>query len=448
MSPPQPHDGHALVIGAGICGLATARALSETFRMVTIVERDHLPLDPRPRPGVPQGHHGHALAARGLQAFEALFPGLGRELDGAGASPVDFCRQGRHHWPAGVPGPIPSRVLIQPVSRPLLETILRRRVCALPGVRIIDGSTVTGLRADSGRVTGVDITRRPGGVTGPTARRSTTTLHAGLVADTSGRSSHLPDWLAAIGLPRPAVTSADAGVGYASRAYHAEPGTAPHWRVLFEIPHAPDIKRGCFALHIEDRLLLVTLQGVAGDHPPTDEDGFESFMKSLECNLAAVVAPLRPASKTYRYARSSGHRRLYHRVRPWPDGLIVLGDAACTFNPLYAQGMTVAALEASALGDLLKRFTPPDLRGFSTAFQRRVGRITSVPWTLSALADRAWTETSPLVTSAHRYMSACQDLAVDDAAMFHDLARVTNMLAGPAVLARPRHLARILRSRR
>jgi 2-polyprenyl-6-methoxyphenol hydroxylase-like FAD-dependent oxidoreductase len=428
--------GHAVVIGAGIGGLAAARALSERFAEVTIVERDRLPADPGPRAGVPQGRHGHALAARGLRAFNELFPGLSGELAAAGAPTVDFCARAEHHWPNGVPAAIPSPVTIQPVSRPLLEDVLRRRVLAIPGVRIMEGCTVTGLRGDARRVTGVHLTRRADG--------TTMALPASLIGEAAGRTSRLPGWLDAIGVPRPAEATVDAGVGYATRAYHIEPAAAPSWRALFEIPHAPSVPRGCFALRVEDDRLLVTLQGAAGDHPPADEDGFERFVKSLRSDIAAIVAPLRPASGVYRYARSAAIRRHYHQVGHWPDGLIVLGDAACTFNPLYAQGMTVAALEALALGDLLGRSAHTDLPGLSRAFQRRVGRITSWPWTMSALADRAWTEATPLVTAAHRYLSACQDLAVDDSPMFHDLARVTNMLTGPAVLFRPRHLARHL----
>ncbi|MGW4421581.1 NAD(P)/FAD-dependent oxidoreductase [Streptosporangium sp. NPDC004631] len=433
---------HAVVIGAGIAGLAAARALSETFDQVTIVERDHLPATPVPRPGVPQGRHAHGLAARGRQVLETLFPGLGRELEAEGAPTADFCRQARLHLPAGVPPPIPSQVVIQPVSRPLLETVLRRRVAAIPGVRIIDGCAVTGLRADTREVTGVQITRR----TVAKAGGDTATIAADLIADAGGRSSHLPGWLTAIGLPRPGERAVDARVGYASRAYHTEPGVTADWRALFELPRAPHLTRGCSVLQIEDHLLLVTLQGAAGDHPPGDHDGFERFAKSLACDLTTVVGSLRPAGGVSRYARSAAHRRLYHRLRAWPDGLIALGDSACTFNPLYAQGMTVALLEAQSLRDLLGGTTRRDLRGFSAAFQRRVGRITFWPWMLSSLADRAWTETSPLVRAAHRYLSSYQDLAVEDATMFHDLARVTNLLAHPATFVQPRHLARILHS--
>ncbi|WP_237106285.1 FAD-dependent monooxygenase [Nonomuraea sp. MG754425] len=422
----------AVVVGAGIAGLAAARALSGAFSEVTIVERDLLPDVPRPRSGVPQGRHGHALAAQGLRVLGELFPGLGDDLHAAGAPAIDFCVQAEHHWPDGVPSATPSEVVIQPVSRPLLEDVLRRRVMALPGVRVVAGHTATGLLGDARRVTGVRLGRRGGGAT---------TLRASLVAEAAGRSSKLPAWLAGLGVPPPPESAVDAGVGYATRGYLLESGDAPPWRALFEIPHAPVVARGCFALRVEDDRLLVTLQGAAGDHPPADPDGFERFMKSLRSDIAAVVAPLRPEPGVHRYGRSAALRRHYHRLRRWPEGLIVLGDAACTFNPLYAQGMTVAALEARALAELLG--TAPGPGGLSREFQRRAGRITRWPWTMSALADRAWTDSGPLVAATHRYLSACQDLAVGDPAMFRDLARVTNMLTGPAPLLRPRHLARL-----
>jgi 2-polyprenyl-6-methoxyphenol hydroxylase-like FAD-dependent oxidoreductase len=445
MTPSRPRHGHALVIGAGISGLAAARVLSEAFDQVTIVERDRLSDGLRPRPGVPQGRHGHALAARGLHALESLFPGVSGQLHAAGAPTVDFCLQAKHHWP-GTPQPISSQVTIQPASRPLLETVLRHRVIATPGVRLLDGCTVTGLRTGPDGACGVHVARHDG-AHGPSARRTASAVDAQLIVDASGRSSHLPDWLESMGLPRPRTETVDAHVGYATRSYHADPDLAPGWRALFDIPRAPDRTRGCFALHVEDGRLLISLQGVAGDHPPTDEDGFNRFMKSLDCGIASYAASLRPASGVYRYGRSAGHRRRYHRLRPWPDGLIVLGDAACTFNPLYAQGMTVAALEALALGDLLTRTADGGLHGLPAAFQRRVARITAWPWAMSTLGDRAWTETSPLVKAAHWYLASCQDLAVDDPRAFHDLARVTNMLAGPAVLAHPHHLRRVLRAR-
>ncbi|GAA0917610.1 hypothetical protein [Nonomuraea longicatena] len=449
MSARSGRHGHAVVIGAGVAGLATAQVLTDHFEQVTVVERDRLTADARPRPGVPQGRHAHALAARGRILLEDLFPGLGSELQRAGALPADFCRQARHHWPAGVPEPTASPVVIQPVSRPLLELTLREHLAALAEVHVIDGCAVTGLVGRPGEITGVCVTQRKG--VGPRREQVDSPsglVRADLVVDASGRSSHLPGWLTDLGLPAPTELTTDARVGYASRAYHADPSRLPNWRALFETPRAPGRTRGCFALLIEDRRLLITLQGVAGDHPPYDEDGFGAFMTSLDSDLAEVVADLRPASGIHRYARSTTHNRLYHRVRPWPDGLIVLGDATVTFNPLYAQGMTVAAMAAHTLRDLLDRHRDISPRRLTAAYQRRLARATAWPWQMSVLADRAWTEPTLPVRAAVAYLGTCQDLAVEDTAMFVDLARVTNLLARPAVLLRPRHLVQALRHRR
>ncbi|WP_157868533.1 FAD-dependent oxidoreductase [Streptomyces caatingaensis] len=442
---PARRFGRAAVIGAGIAGLLTARALAGVFEEITVFERDHLPSDPRPRRGVPQGRHAHALQARGLEIFSELFPGLRQQLHAAGAPVVDFCQDARLQLPGGAARPMPSGILIQPVSRPLLETAVRTRVAALPGVRIRDGCTVTGLLTDSAarQVTGVHLTHRA-----PGSRVRTPAVHqAELVVDAGGRASHLPDWLVALGLPRVAGTTVDARVGYASRRYRTGRVPAASWRALFEPPQPPGHTRGCFALHIEDHQLLVTLQGAADDHPPTDDDGFHAFARSLHSDLATVLAILEPHSSAVRYARTANRRTYYHRLSPWPDGLLVLGDAACVFNPVYAQGMTVAAVEARALRDLLVRHRGHDLTGFARRFQHRLARITAWPWAMATLTDRGWPtgEPSPAtVRAACWYLRRWQERIPHDPRMFEDFVRVANMLAGPATLVRPRHLARAL----
>ncbi|GGV56244.1 FAD-dependent monooxygenase [Streptomyces spectabilis] len=446
-SAPRPdRHGHAVVIGAGIAGLLAARVLSETFQQVTVIERDLLPADPQIRVGVPQGRHAHALQARGAAVFEELFPGLRHELTKAGAPPVDCCAQARLQLPTGHPAPVASGILLQPCSRPLLETMIRHRIARLPRVRIQDARTVTALVADKSRrrVTGVTVTRR----TVETAGRSATTLTADLVVDASGRSSHLADWLTALGMPRPAESVVDARVGYASRTYRTRPGdrAAAEWLVLLNPPQAPDTPRGCFALHIEDDQLLVTLQGAGGDHPPTAQEAFTAFAASLGHNLADLLKPLDPVSTVHAYRHTANRRRRYHRLRRWPDGLIALGDAVCVFNPVYAQGMAVAALEASALRTMLARHTHGDLRGFSRRYQRRLARITAWPWLLATLGDTGWQAgaPSPTARTGQWYLTQWIRRLPQDQEMYVDFIRMTNMLVSPAVLVRPRHLARIL----
>ena len=220
------------------------------------------------------------------------------------------------------------------------------------------------------------------------------------------------------------------------------------WAALLEILRAREVPHGGVALCIEDHQLLVTLQGADADHPPHDEAGFTAFTNSLNSDLASVVAPLEPISGIFRYARTANRRIPYHRIHPWPDGLIIVGDAMCVFNPVYAQGMTVAALEALALQDMLSRRT--NLRGFAPRYQRRLAKITAWPWTMATLADQGWQTpppTSPVIRAGQWYMNKCQDLVPTNQQMFQDFSRLAHMLAGPTILRRPRHLARILLTR-
>ncbi|MCX5205769.1 FAD-dependent monooxygenase [Streptomyces sp. NBC_00237] len=442
-----PVAGHAVVIGAGIAGLLAARVLADAFTHVTVIERDRLDPVPAPRKGVPQGRYPHAMQARGLEALEQLLPGLRHELTAAGAPPIDFCHDSRVYFPHGAPQPMASDIRIQPVSRPLLETAMRGRTLRLPGIHLRDGCTVTAITAheDRGTVTGVTLLHRRRGLSTGT----TESIPAELIVDASGRGSHLPDWLTALGWPRVTETIVDPRTGYAARGYRLTDQTAPVWRALFELPQPPHTPRGAAVLRVENDRLLVALQGAAGDHPPTDENGFHTFMKTLSCELYETVQRLEPDTTVLRYARTANCRRHYHRLSPWPDGLIVLGDAACVFNPVYAQGMTVAALEALALRDLLAQhpYPPTDL---GRRFQRRLARITAWPWLLATLPDRAWQShrPPPYSRAAVRYLDACQRLAPEDPRMFHDIARVTSSLSSPLLLIHPRHLIRVAASAR
>ncbi|MFI1583869.1 FAD-dependent oxidoreductase [Embleya sp. NPDC020630] len=437
--PPGPE--HAVVIGAGIAGLLCAHVLGDAFTHVTIIERDRLTPEPRPRKGVPQGRHAHALQARGHQALERLLPGIGDELAAAGAPSADFCLDGHLHLPYGSPPPLRSDIHIRMVSRPLLETLIRARVLSVPRVHIRDGCAATGLTLsnDRRRITGVRL--RPS-----TAGRAsaTETLRADLVADATGRGSHLPGWLTDLGLPGVRESTVDARVGYASRTYRAAPALRGDWLALFELPHAPLFSRGAFALRTEGGRLVVSLQGAAGDHPPGDEGGFEAFARSLAGGLYETMRRSEPVTPVVRYAHTANRRRHLHRLAPWPDGLIALGDAVCAFNPIYAQGMTVAALEALVLRDMLTT-RGGRLDGMAAEFQRRSARVVSRPWTLATLSDRAWQDQRPpvLVRLGVWYLEQWYKRVPTDPRMFYDIARVTNMTGNPLLLIHPRHVTHI-----
>ncbi|MEU9497615.1 FAD-dependent oxidoreductase [Streptomyces sp. NPDC048196] len=353
---------HAVVIGAGLAGLAAARVLADSFEAVTVIERDTLPSASTPRAGVPQGRHVHGLLAMGAEVFEGYFPGLRAELGQAGAPVWDWGEGLCAVLPHGTPPPTPMGMPIQTFSRPLLEHVLRRRVRALEPVTLRDGLTVTGLRtAGPGKVSGVHVKDSDG----------EDAIVADLVVDASGRSSHLPQWLAALGLPTPRTLTVDAQVGYASRTYACPDGQSrPSWMGVLQPLRAPDFHKGCYAIQIENDTLHVTLHGAGGTQLPYDDDDFLTFANSLRGPIADTIASLTPTSAVRRYARTVNRQIAYHRMARWPDGLIALGDAVCAFNPAYGQGMTVAALEARLLAQMLRSRgsrMPLDGRDFQTA---------------------------------------------------------------------------------
>ncbi|MFG3114193.1 NAD(P)/FAD-dependent oxidoreductase [Streptomyces sp. NPDC048197] len=373
----------------------------------------------------------------GAEVFEEYFPGLRAELGRAGAPVWDWGEGLCAVLPHGTPPPTPMGMPIQTFSRPLLEHVLRQRVTALEPVTLRDGLTVTGLRtAAPGKVSGVHVRDSDGA----------DAIVADLVVDASGRSSHLPQWLAALGLPTPRTLAVDAQVGYASRTYAYPDGQSrPSWMGVLQPLRAPDFHQGCYAIQIENDTLHVTLHGAGGTQLPHDDDDFLAFANSLRGPIADTIASLTPTSAVRRYARTVNRQIAYHRMARWPDGLIALGDAVCAFNPAYGQGMTVAALEARLLAQMLhsrRSRTPLDGRDF----QKRLARLTAWSWLMATIPDRAWEQSRPrwTVKAGNWFMNRLIDTVPHDPKVYTSFSSLFHMTAGPLALADPRMLARIL----
>ncbi|WP_159056455.1 NAD(P)/FAD-dependent oxidoreductase [Streptomyces yokosukanensis] len=373
--------------------------------------------------------------------MERLFPGLRDELTDAGAPGGDFGEIVAFRFPTCWSPRARTGIPLQTFSRPLLETRLRDRVRSLRNVRVRAGVRITGLIGDPGLVTGVRTRgERRVGADAHERHRIPDVLAADLVVDASGRNSRLPDWLTELGLPAVTSTVIDAHVGYASRLYAAPEPHTPPWAAAMEIVQAPRVGRGFMATRVEGDRLLVTLQGSGGDHPPHDPDGFTAFAESLRTPLADLLTHLAPLSAVRPYAHCANRRTDYHRLPAWPDGLIALGDSVCAFNPLYGQGMGVAAMEADLLHTMLMRARSLTGQGFTQTFQQRVAALTRRPWIMSTAQDRGWQRgpaarstriTDTLLTCAHRTMSADPDV-------FRRFLAAMHMTRSSAVLLHPR----------
>jgi 2-polyprenyl-6-methoxyphenol hydroxylase-like FAD-dependent oxidoreductase len=371
---------HAAVLGGSMAGLLAALALSRHFERVTVVERDAPPTEPGHRKGVPQDQHIHVLLSAGADILEEFFPGLTQELIAAGALTFDCGSDARwfHHgvWKVREHSDVP--LLAQ--SRPFLEWHVRRRLGMLPNVAFVAGDAVD-LLTDHGKlaVQGVRVRRRDG-----TAAEED--IAASLVVETAGRGSHVPQWLEAMGYAKPEEETVQIDLGYATRLYRRPPRANRDWQMLLVYAKAPEGTRTGIVSPIEGERWIVTLSGCLKDYPPSDDAGFLEFARSLEqADLFDAIkdaAPLTPIT-TIRFPAQ--RRRHYEKMRRFPEGLVVLGDAMCSFNPLYGQGMSVAAQEARALDDCLRERAK--LTGLPQRFFRRAARIVDGPWLLATSTD-------------------------------------------------------------
>ena len=434
------HTEHAVVVGASIGGLLAARALSDVYDRVTVVERDVLDTAPEPRRGVPQGRHPHGLLSRGREVLEDFFPGLTDELVGLGVPTTDLQSGFRWFNSGRLMCQEPSGLVALGVSRPLLEARVRARVMALPTVSFIDGCDVTGLAAsaDRRRVTGLRLMRRADD-------SAEEVLDADLVVDASGRGSRAPQWLAALGYEPPAVDSVQIGQVYASRWYRRDPD-GPLGASVSGTPANP---RGGVMIPQEGDRWIVAVGGILGDAAPLDDDGYRAFAASLPSPaISEVIRDAEPLSDAVRFRYPMSSRRRYERSPRLPEGWLPFADAICSFNPVYGQGMTVAAMEAVVLRDVLAEGTG----SISRRFLRAAARLIDVPWDIAVGADLRFPDVEGRRTARVRmvnsYLERLHVAAQYDPEIGHAFLRVVNLLDRPERLMAPATALRVLRGSR
>ncbi|ELS58898.1 putative FAD dependent oxidoreductase [Streptomyces viridochromogenes Tue57] len=361
--------------------MLAAHALAGHADRVTVVERDRFPDGTKPRPGVPQGRHPHVLLEGGQSALESLLPGFLAQLRAAGAPrvgmPSDLVLWQDGRWFRR----LPATTHIYTGSRAQLEELVRRRVLANPVIGVVEGTDVVGLLGDASRVRGVVLRDRSGD-----ARGQERTLEADLVVDASGSGTKAPQWLTSIGAEAPHEETIDTGLAYASRVYRGKSGVLDGDTVGYYVYPSPDQVHAGGALPLEDGTHLVIVSGLRGDEPPTDDDEFVTYTKRLPHPLLHQwLDGAEPVSPAFGYRRTANIRRRYDLPGRCPAGFVATGDALCTFNPIYGQGMAVAAMSAVALRDALSdpRRTPTTRR-----VQRALLAASRQAWDISAGADR------------------------------------------------------------
>jgi 2-polyprenyl-6-methoxyphenol hydroxylase-like FAD-dependent oxidoreductase len=437
---------HAVVVGGSIGGMLAARVLADHFDRVTIIERDQLPDASENRPGVPQARHLHFLFKRGLMVVEELLPGVTADLLEAGSHLLDQGRDFRILYRSGWSPRGELGLEFCTFTRPLLEATIRRHLMADARINLREGFDVAGLvvSADGSRVEGVTVQPRHHD---PNALPEVETIAADLVVDTSGRGSKAPEWLAAAGFPKPEETVINAFWGYASRIYEPVEDLKKDWLTLFLINRPPYQPRAGIIQPIEGNRWMVTLAGVSHDYPPTDEEGFLKFARSLSSpELYRAIEHARPLSRISGYRRTENRLRHFDKARV-PQGFAALGDSVCAFNPVYGVGMTLVGLEAVALRDSLRRGKG---RLDSHRFQKQIAKLVAGPWALTTGEDLRWPATqggnvTAKVKFMHWYIEQVIRLIPQSQDVFRRFQEVNHMLKAPTALFHPAVLGPVLR---
>lgn len=433
----------AVVLGAGIAGLLAAAALSNAGHRVSIIERDRLPDSASQRRGIPQGLHLHSLLAKGWQTLEELVPGVINDTIAAGAHVLDDARLGaRMHIQNGPyafnrtdPVSDPDALTTYLVTRAQLEYSMRRRVTALPNISIKDGYDVVDLiAAQPNRITGVTITNRLSG--------KNQALDAALVVDATGRATRTPLLLERLGYERPPQRSFTVhGVYYSQQITIPDQDSFPERLVL--VLQAGDAGRGGLAAGEHDTWTL-TIAAHSHEHlkPPKSLAHMISLAEEFvppHIHLALRDAQPLTDVEVYRYPGGTWHR--YDRSTHHPEGLLVIGDALCCLDPIYGQGITMAARQAYALRTHLRGHRNIDTKLLHQSLAELIGPVwgANQPPRQSRNRSRKDEVRQRAIGWLRRKMLE----AADDIVVTERLIRIVHMVDPPQRLLEPGLLYRV-----
>jgi 2-polyprenyl-6-methoxyphenol hydroxylase-like FAD-dependent oxidoreductase len=428
---------HAVVIGASMGGLLAARALADFYRQVTVLEHDAFPVADIPRKGVPQGKHAHGLLAQGRTVIEGFFPGWTDEVVGCGGVRGDIA--GDVNWIGhGVTiKSAPSALVGLLAARPVLEGNVRRRLLALPNVRAIEHCAVQGLVADEQRtaICGVRV---------KIDNAAEKTILADLVVDASGRGSSSASWLESFGYARAPEEKIEVGIGYTTRVYRRRPADLGGKLGIVVAGSGPNWRNGTILFQTADRW-IVSIGGYFGDHAPVDGQMFAAYAGSLPTSdIRDIVAHAEPLTDFVTYRYPANLRRRYERLTRFPKNYLVFGDAMCSFNPVYGQGMTVAVQEASLLQACLGDGDANLARRFFKAAKTAI----DTPWDIAVGNDLRHPQVQgprpPKVRFINWYIGKLHMAARHDAVLANAFLKVANLVMSPAGLLHPSVIARVI----
>ncbi|MGB1289005.1 MAG: FAD-dependent oxidoreductase [Aggregatilineales bacterium] len=442
----------AIVLGGSMAGLFAARVLSDHFNEVLILERDTLPSEAEIRNGTPQARHLHQLLASGQRVMERLFPELKDDLREVGAPEMEWGVDNIILLPEGRGAVMPSGIVTNTCSRATLEFLIRRRLLEHDNVKILEKHRIQGLIAtdDNSRITGVQVK----------VGREQHEMFADFIVDATGRASKTPDYFEALGYEKPEQSYVNAHIGYSTAWFKKPDDLAEDFVMMASLSTGADVypgggNRSGIITKIEGDRWVAIIASNNKDYPPTDLPGFLEFTKTLHgLDIYEALRDAEPISPVYGSRTTYSIWQHYEKLDRRPENFIITGDAACGFNPIYGQGMSVAAMDAELLDDCLREWDEGDLTGFATHFQMKLADFLVAPWDMATTADKYEPTAVGDIEVAGRlkrmadvYFAWVLAAVAVDPVVNRAFLRVMNMLDKPETLGKPGILLRVLRHR-
>jgi 2-polyprenyl-6-methoxyphenol hydroxylase-like FAD-dependent oxidoreductase len=421
-----------IVIGAGIAGLLAAQALATNGWAVTVLEKDNLAPHPSLRKGTPQAAHAHMLLKQGLDTIEHMAPGFTSRLINAGGISANMGRDWRTTLQSGTLIRGASRLDFISASRQLIEHTLRSIIDQNPNVTILDNARVDTVALSKSSPPSIQYTRRA---------QCSTISDIDLLVDASGRGSRIKKWLHENGFEAASEVVTQTGLGYAScrfRDISLPPGDAG-WSCMYR---APDIPYGGVIMPVENGEYVVTLSGLNDNDPPSDMDGFINFSGKLQCaRFRDALETGIAVSSIQTFRKPVNFYRRFNRLKHWPKNVVAVGDSVCSFNPVYGQGMSAAALAALAISQHLRSHRSATER----SIQSKINGAYITPWLIAKTEDQRWASSqNVLARSTHHLMDKINRAGIRDAKVAEDFLSVLHMTRNPVRLLSPRTLIKAI----
>ncbi|EEL34344.1 FAD/NAD(P)-binding protein [Bacillus toyonensis] len=435
----------AIVIGGSMAGKFAAKALSTSFKEVIILEVGDKWDGKASRKRVPQSDHPHVLLKGGEKAIEELFPTIMNELIKAGSIINNFTRDLKWHQFGLWKQPFIGEVHMIQQSRPLLEWHIQKRIDQISNITITYKTLVNGLLVDGklNKVCGVKVKYLETGMQEE--------VHADIVVDASGFGSKSMEWLREYEI-EVQEEKVRIDLFYATKMFQLKENEELYCCNMLMSPSFPENPYGVLIQTIEDNRYFVTFSGYANEKAPQTDDEFYDFAENL--SISNVTEFLNKAEgitdiKTYKIPYQV--RRRFDLVNNVPEGLLVVGDAQCRFDPVFGQGVSVAAMEAHQLQLLLQSRKQLD-KTFTQQFYKKTADIIEIPWDMTTTEISRHPQLKRELTTKQKfqlwYTKQIYRLSASDSDVYIRLVRVMNLIRSPFHLFHPKVLLAVLLNRK